>query len=411
MADTSSPNSAADDDLKKHAMRVFKEATKDCADIVFEIKFDMIRDYESLHQCAVGLFKSIANTGLVDFPEELKALSEAAILSDVAVHTIVIGEYFTARKTKAALKAFQHMIATGVAPKSCSYSLLITALALDFSDPNFLVNAKKYFMEMLVKGFKPNSGSYMLVLDAISCRESEGKAREFLDQIKAKGFVPARNLYQFEVGHAIEAMSAMKMYDDLEDSITDEDMQKVFSEWRTNHDLLTKESMKMYTALIEDDNVEQVMEIFRVNAERGILPIVVVHTCVIEAYFSFGKTKAALEAYQGMLAAGVAPNCYTYTVLIKGLTADPNFIGDAKKCLLDMMDRGMRPNAATYTAVLEGFARKEDKAAEEEGKELVKVMIRKGHGPKAKAMMEVLKGSPTPLIRRVLDITFSKLKA
>ncbi|KAL6180113.1 hypothetical protein ACLB2K_046781 [Fragaria x ananassa] len=390
MAEISSPNSSADD-LKEHAMRVFKEATKDCGDILFQVKFDLIRDYESLHQYAAHLFKSIANSGVVDFPAELKAFSEAAILSDVSVHTLVIAEYFTEQKTKAALKAFQHMISTGVAPASCSYSLLITALAVDLSDDNFLVNAKKYFMEMLVKGFKPNTGSYMLLLDAISCRESKGKAREFLEEIKAKGFVPAPNLCQFE--H------------------TDEDMQKVFLEWQTNHDLLNKELMKMYTALLEDDNVEQAQEVFRLNTERGILPMVVVYTCVIETYFSFGKTKDALEAYQGMLVAGVAPNCYTYTVLIKGLTDDPYFIGDAKKCLLDMMDRGMRPNAATCTAVFLGFAKKEDKAAEEEGKELVKVMIRKGNGPKAREMMQVLKDSPTPLIRRVLDIVFSKAKA
>ncbi|KAL6179323.1 hypothetical protein ACLB2K_050839 [Fragaria x ananassa] len=354
--------------------------------------------------------RSIANSGLVDFPTELKALSEAAVLSDVAVHTLVIGEYFTKQKTKAALKAFQHMISTGVTPASCSYSLLITALAVDRSDDNFLVNAKKYFMEMLVKGFKPNTGSYMLLLDAISCRESEGKAREFLEEIKAKGFVPVLNLCQFEVGpgYFIEAMAAMKIYDDLEDSITDDDMQKVFLEWRTNHDFLDNESMKMYTALLEDDNVEQAQEVFRLNTERGILPMVVVYTCVIETYFSFGKTKDALEAYQGILVAGVAPNCYTYTILIKGLTDDPYFIGDAKKCLLDMMVRGMRPNAATNTAVFVGFAKKEDKAAKEEGKELVKVMIRKGNGPKAREMMQVLKDSPTPLIRRVLDIVFSK---
>nr|XP_004301382.2 PREDICTED: putative pentatricopeptide repeat-containing protein At1g12700, mitochondrial [Fragaria vesca subsp. vesca] len=206
-------------------------------------------------------------------------------------------------------------------------------------------------------------------------------------------------------------MAAVKIYDDLEHNISDEDMQTVFMEWRTNPGLLHNESMKMYTALLEDDNVEQAQEVFKLSVERGILPTVVLYTCVTETYFSFGKNKDALEAYQGMLAAGVALNCYTYTVLIKGLIDDPNFIGDAKKCLLDIMDRDMRPNAATYTVVFVGFVKKEDKAAEEEGKELVKVMIRKGNGPKAREMMRVLQDNPTTLIRRVLDIVFSKVKA
>ncbi|XP_062028471.1 pentatricopeptide repeat-containing protein At4g26800-like [Rosa rugosa] len=183
-----------------------------------------------------------------------------------------------------------------------------------------------------------------------------------------------------------------------------------------------------------------------------------------------------------MLAAGVAPNSYTYTVLIKGLTTDPNFFEDAKKCLLEMMDKGKRPNvatyiavieafarqlrrrdmsnglrlaselscravdvepessfvvsiawksyilstasdtaakvpharrtnAATYTTVIEGFARQEGRVAEDEGKEFVEVMMGKGLiVPNAKAMREVLKGKPTSVIRRVMNIVLSKLK-
>ena len=70
----------------------------------------------------------------------------------------------------------------------------------------------------------------------------------------------------------------------------------------------------------------------------------------------------------------------------------------------------MWPKAATYTAVIESFAKKEDKASEEEGKELVEVMMSKGFVPNAKAMMEVLKGRPTPVIRRIMNIVLSKLK-
>ncbi|KAL6176556.1 hypothetical protein ACLB2K_053189 [Fragaria x ananassa] len=155
--------------------------------------------------------------------------------------------------------------------------------------------------------------------------------------------------------------------------------------------------MKMFTALIEDGNFYQALEHHKHIVESDVQPMVVVHTCVIEAYLKFGKTKGALEAYWGMLAAGVAPNTCTYTVLIKGLTADPNFLGDAKKCLLEMMDKGMRPNAATYTVVIESFAKQEDKASEEECKDLVGMMMGKGFVPNAKAMMEVLNGRPTPV--------------
>ncbi|KAL6125771.1 hypothetical protein ACLB2K_073825 [Fragaria x ananassa] len=64
--------------------------------------------------------------------------------------------------------------------------------------------------------------------------------------------------------------------------------------------------------------------------------------------------------------------------LIKGLAVDADFFGDAKKYLIQMLDKGMYPNAATYTAVLEGLGRQEDKKAEEVGKDSLEVMMAKG---------------------------------
>nr|XP_011457370.1 PREDICTED: pentatricopeptide repeat-containing protein At3g16010-like [Fragaria vesca subsp. vesca] len=125
------------------------------------------------------------------------------------------------------------------------------------------------------------------------------------------------------------------MYNDLVNKTTDKEMQEVFLDWRTNRDCLNMTSMKIFTALVEDGNFYQALEHHKHIVESDVQPMVVVHTYVIEAYLKFGKTKGALEAYWGMLAAGVAPNAYTYTVFIKGLTADPNFLGDAKKCLLE----------------------------------------------------------------------------
>ncbi|XP_024172268.1 pentatricopeptide repeat-containing protein At1g06710, mitochondrial [Rosa chinensis] len=408
MEGTSFPNSSADG-LKKHVMKVFEEATKDCEDKVLK----EIRDYDSLNKYAIQLFNILANNTLAEEAKELfKPCSDSAVLPDVAVFTIVIRAYAYAGKTKAALKVYQQMIATGVDPTSCTYTILITSLATDSSsDVNFVGYAKKYFLEMLDKGMKPHSASYMTVFNAIACRESVEKAREFLEQIQAKGFTPESKVHHFEEGHLTEAMNAMKLYDDLVNKTTDKKMQKVFRKWRTaGGGLAKKESLEMFGALIDDGYVDEANELFKRICETGVYPMVTNHTSVIQAYLKFGKTKGALEAYRGMLASGVAPNSYTYTVLIKGLTIDPNFCGDAKKCILDMMDRGIRPNPATYTAVIEGFAKQEDEAAEEEAKDLVDVMMSEGFVPNAKAMMEVLKGRPTPLIRRVINIVLSKLK-
>ncbi|KAM5575339.1 putative pentatricopeptide repeat-containing protein [Rosa sericea] len=410
MAEASSPNY---DDLKNHVMKVFEDATKDCEDKGMKKVFDSIGDYDSFNNYAIEMFGAMENLSLGDEARELfKPLSDRAILRDVAVYTVVIRAYAVAGKTKAVLKAYQHMIATGIAPSSLTYTILIMALVVDYSDYNFVGYAKNYILEMLDKGMKPHSICYLGVFGVLGCWESVEKATEFLVLllIKAKGLSPESNYFNFEEGHFKKAMKAIKVYANVSNITTDKDVQKVFRMWRTNSPGPKKELMKMINALVKDGNLDESMEMYRDIIETGREPFVVLHTCVIKAYLKSGKTKSAFEVYQGMLAAGVSPNSYIYTVLIKGLAADPNFFGEAKKCMLEMMDRGKQPNSATYTAVIEVFARQEDKAAEEEGKEFVELIMGKGFMPNAKAMSEVLKGRPTPVIRRVMSIVLSKLK-
>lgn len=114
--------------------------------------------------------------------------------------------------------------------------------------------------------------------------------------------------------------------------------------------------MEMFNALMEDGLTDEAMEIRAYILEHGNIPAVAVFTNNIVSCAKPGNAKLAIEQYQEMIRCWVTPNAYTYSILIKTLAADPNFIGDAKKYLLEMMDKGMRPNARTYTAVLEAFA-------------------------------------------------------
>lgn len=114
--------------------------------------------------------------------------------------------------------------------------------------------------------------------------------------------------------------------------------------------------MEMFNALMEDGLIDEAMEIRAYILENGKMPAVVSFTNNIVYCARDGKAKLAIEHYHQMIHCRVTPNAYTYSIFIKALAADPNFIGDAKKYLLEMMDKGMRPNARTYTAVLEAFA-------------------------------------------------------
>ncbi|XP_004309931.1 PREDICTED: pentatricopeptide repeat-containing protein At2g18940-like [Fragaria vesca subsp. vesca] len=151
MEDTTSLPSSSADDLKKHVMRIFKEATKDCEeDTVLKRMFVSIRDYDNLNKHAIQIFFVLTESGLADETKELfKPRPESGILTDVAVFTIVIWAYTYANKTGAALKVYYQMIAAGVAPTSCTYTILIISLAThSSSDVNFVRYAKKYFLEM-----------------------------------------------------------------------------------------------------------------------------------------------------------------------------------------------------------------------------------------------------------------------
>ncbi|XP_024168973.1 pentatricopeptide repeat-containing protein At5g61990, mitochondrial-like [Rosa chinensis] len=387
------------DVLKEHVMKVFEDATRDCEDENARARFREIgEDYESLSKCAFDLFNALVRKGLNEEAKELfKPLLDTAILPDEAVFIIVI---LFSRTKSDALKVYEHMLAYGITPSSCTYNLLIATLSLD---PNFIGHAKKYYLEMLDKGMKPCLRTSLALFNGIACLESLENGEEFLEQVKPKGVLP-----DVGEGHFTELMKALKLYDDLQKRTSDKDIQEVIC--RVTLDGFKNQSSKMFYAMVEDGNVGEAMDLFQSTVESRINPMVIVHTAVIEAYIKCNNNKGALQTYLDMLAAGLAPNSYMYSVLIKGLSVDANYFKDAKKYLVEMLDKGMHPNVATYTAVLEGFARQEDKKAEEEGKEFLEVMMAKGFVPDTEAVREVLKGRPTPVISRVMSIILSKLE-
>ncbi|PON69541.1 Tetratricopeptide-like helical domain containing protein [Parasponia andersonii] len=181
------------------------------------------------------------------------------------------------------------------------------------------------------------------------------------------------------------------------------DLQEVFHKMRT--DGLLNNAVKMFDGLSKDGLTHEALELFSQIKDKGNMPDVVAHTAVVEAYANAGQTKEALKVFLRMLAAGVAPNAYTYSVLVKGLAADPKFLGDAKKYVMEMMAKGMKPNAGTYAAVFEAFAREEK---EEEAREFLEQMRDRGFVPDEKAVREVLSSKRGPVFRSVIHILFGK---
>lgn len=132
-------------------------------------------------------------------------------------------------------------------------------------------------------------------------------------------------------------------------------LQQIFHNMRAQG--LTNNAIKMFDALSKDGLTHEALQLFAQIKDNSHMPDVIAHTAVIEAYANASQPKQALAVFRRMLASGVAPNAYTYSVLIRGLAADAKTMSDATKYLLEMMRKGMTPNASTYTAVFEAFIR------------------------------------------------------
>ncbi|XP_071701209.1 uncharacterized protein [Rutidosis leptorrhynchoides] len=182
-------------------------------------------------------------------------------------------------------------------------------------------------------------------------------------------------------------------------------LQQVFHNIRTQG--LNDHAAKMFDELSKQGLTHEALELFSQIKDKGHMPDVIAHTAVIEAYVNAGKPKDALKVYMRMLACGVLPNAYTYTVLIKGLagSGDWKLNVEAKKCFLEMMGKGIRPSAGTCVAVFEGIVKF---GKEDEGRELVRKMKDFGFDPDEKGVREILKSKRGPVFRSVMDILFAK---
>lgn len=149
--------------------------------------FHNMRSGDGLLNHAVKMFDALSKDGLTHEALELfRQIKDKGQMPDVVAHTSIIEAYANAGQPKEALKIYMRMLASGVSPNAYTYTVLIKGLA---SDSKFLGDAKKYVLEMMEKGMKPNAGTYTAVFEALARDDKTEEAGEFLEQMKAKGFV------------------------------------------------------------------------------------------------------------------------------------------------------------------------------------------------------------------------------
>ncbi|KAA8536672.1 hypothetical protein F0562_029150 [Nyssa sinensis] len=160
------------------------EDPKNLQEVFYKIRSD------GLINNAIKMFDALSKDGLTHEALELFGqIKDKGNMPDVVAHTAVIEAYANAGQGKEALKVYLRMLASGVAPNAYTYTVLIKGLA-NSGDAKLLGDAKKYVMEMMGKGMKPNAGTYVAVFEAFAREGKVEEGREFLVQMKAKGFVP-----------------------------------------------------------------------------------------------------------------------------------------------------------------------------------------------------------------------------
>ncbi|CAN6547988.1 unnamed protein product [Malus baccata var. baccata] len=273
------------------------------------------------------------------------------------------------------------MLEHGIPIKAESCNMIIKMLAFHNPCP-------------FAKGMQPDSGTYTLVMEAIACQSNNKtkvieEAREFMKQIKDKGLVLDNPSY-FEFHDNLEdTVDTFRMFE-YATRIDDEEMKEIFLKWRTDREAVMKFGFDMLSGLVDDGYGDEAFELFEPVFETSIYPSFFMHTTIIQAYVAAGKIKGDFDAYLRMLAAKITPNLYTYSVLIKALSADPNLFKSAKVNLLDMMKKKMHPNAGTYTAI-----------------EFLNEMKGNGFEPDEGAVREVLRGRKC-VVQGVMEILFDK---
>nr|DAD36252.1 TPA_asm: hypothetical protein HUJ06_006892 [Nelumbo nucifera] len=113
-------------------------------------------------------------------------------------------------------------------------------------------------------------------------------------------------------------------------------------------------------ALLRQSRYADLLSLHRFITQAGVVPNVVTHNLLINAYCDCRKTDTALEHYKQLINdAPFNPSPTTYRILVKGLV-DNNKIDRALQLKDEMLTKGFAPDPIVYNYLMLGLVKKPD---------------------------------------------------
>ncbi|WCJ43037.1 Pentatricopeptide repeat (PPR-like) superfamily protein [Euphorbia peplus] len=111
----------------------------------------------------------------------------------------------------------------------------------------------------------------------------------------------------------------------------------------------------LLNAFVQNKRYNLVHAIFKnCSSSYGVAPNVFTFNILIKALCETNDVEAAVKVFHEMPSMGMIPNVVTYTTILGGYVSRGDMV-NAKKVFADLFDRGWLPDATTYTILMNGY--------------------------------------------------------
>ncbi|XP_068651620.1 pentatricopeptide repeat-containing protein At1g74900, mitochondrial [Aristolochia californica] len=287
---------------------------------------------------------------------------------DVITYNIIANGWCIVKRTSNAMEVLREMVEVGLVPTIVTYNLLLKG----FFRAGQVTHGYKFFVQMRERGgnAKPDVVTYTTVIHGLGVNGDTAKARKVLPMMIRDGCLPSVATYNVLIQLLCKkdtVENAIKVFEDM--------IQRGYMPNIITFNVVIR-------GLCHVENFDRAMEYMeKMKANNGSEPNVQTFNILIRYLCEAGELEKAFEVFRRMADDGCLPNLDSYNVLISGSFAQKKaeWMVEAGKLLVDMVERGFLPRRFIFNRVLNGLLLTGNQAF---AKEILSVHSRSGHLPR-----------------------------